>query len=171
MFTNIFAKFKIQNIHIAFNIQYVQEIVDFPESLQPVPLSPSFFIGLFDLRGNTIPLIDLVDLLKLGQGMSASHPKEQQNKKLVIINKDNFLYAILIDEANEILRLNQNEISYLEEKERNNSVIQGVIHQEDSTYKIQIIDPNEILQIDNCLSLCESPNISMPRRSWQFHPT
>lgn len=157
MFTNIFAKFKIQNIHIAFNIQYVQEIVDFPESLQPVPLSPSFFIGLFDLRGNTIPLIDLVDLLKLGQGMSASHPKEQQNKKLVIINKDNFLYAILIDEANEILRLNQNEISYLEEKERNNSVIQGVIHQEDSTYKIQIIDPNEILQIDKLPQFMRKP--------------
>ena len=59
-----YVSFSLAREHFAFPMQQVREIVR-PPAIVPVPLTPPAFLGLANLRGNVLPVMDLRALLGL----------------------------------------------------------------------------------------------------------
>ena len=47
------------------NVAKVQSIIEQPDELFDIPASPDYVLGLFDLRGTIIPLVDLSKWLNI----------------------------------------------------------------------------------------------------------
>jgi len=84
-----------------------QEIVEY-HSLTKVPMMQSFVKGVTNIRGNIVPVIDLLDRFKLGQTVVAD------KTSIVVINykKDEEIMpiGIIIDEVYEVDSIEQNNL-------------------------------------------------------------
>lgn len=47
------------------NVAKVNGIVDYPEEIFETPGSPEYMLGMFDLRGDILPLIDLTRWMRI----------------------------------------------------------------------------------------------------------
>lgn len=93
----------------AIPINQVQEVISL-QTLTPVPEAPSWLNGVFPLRGNIIPLIDLREQL----GMS--HSKEISPEACAVIlrlrrNGDPITVAISVDEILDVADVQASEIT------------------------------------------------------------
>jgi len=126
--------------------EYTVPILSIQEIIKPiewtrVPQTPDYVLGVFNLRGNVIPLIDL----RLRFGLP---PKKQTDdtRVIVMLNGDD-IAGFVIDNLTEAIRLNKNDIdpapeSMLEEK----SLIEGVGKQQDRI--LTILKVNKLLERD-----------------------
>lgn len=80
----------------------LSEVIDIPE-YTVLPLMPSTVVGLFNLRGNLVPIIDLQNLLELG-----NKPKYQH---LIILGAGDNMISILIESLPYLV--NENDYSSL----------------------------------------------------------
>jgi len=79
------------------------EVLELNRSLDvtPVPKSSKTVRGIMNLRGQLVPAIDMYELLNLNY-----HPDKTESIS-IILKQDNFLVALLVDDAGEILSLDQ----------------------------------------------------------------
>lgn len=99
-----FVEFRLEKMFFAIDIFDVFEIILPPEKVLKIPGGPEYLKGLFDLRGNIIPIVDM--RVKLGFS-----PSELTKKSRVIILKAGRRIAgSLVDEASRILRVKEEEI-------------------------------------------------------------
>jgi hypothetical protein len=69
----LYGSFHLAGAELALPVAALQEVVNHPEALTPVPLAPPYLLGLFNLRGTLIPVVDLRQLLNLhAQSTSAT---------------------------------------------------------------------------------------------------
>ncbi|MDD4974151.1 MAG: chemotaxis protein CheW, partial [Bacteriovorax sp.] len=55
----IFGSFYIGTMEVAINVKAIHEVVNLPEKIIKMPLAPNFLLGVFNLRGLIIPIINL----------------------------------------------------------------------------------------------------------------
>lgn len=146
MVSSIFAAFKIIDIEIALAINHVREVINYPDKINQMPLSPIFLIGVFNLRGNVIPLIDLKKLLCL----PTKNDNNDKNQKVVITEIDGAEIGILVDGTTEILRISENNLNLIDfNNQLSDKVIAGIIKLEDGDRMIQVLNPNALFKIKN----------------------
>ncbi len=80
-------------------IDKVREIVMVPD-ITPVPDSGPYVLGIINLRGRLLPVIDLALRLALGPG-----PRERMGRILVVEQDGQHLVGLLVDDAAEVLRI------------------------------------------------------------------
>ncbi|MBN20280.1 MAG: hypothetical protein CL678_03245 [Bdellovibrionaceae bacterium] len=142
---NIFGSFSIGENNYAISVKSIQEVVNEPQEYTPMPLSPSYLLGLFNLRGSIIPVIDLKKIFEL------NHSEENvSEKKIAIIEHGKQRVGILFDKTGEVFNGNDYEKSDFNTKGENikEQVVQGVFKMDDGKKIIQIIDPIEVLNLD-----------------------
>ena len=83
------------------NVAKVQEIIQMPETFE-LPASPDYVIGVFDLRGIIIPLVDLATWLNI-KGREADLPLHK--KRVIITEFNNLKIGFLVHEAKLIRRI------------------------------------------------------------------
>ncbi len=87
------------------NVVKVNSIVEYPKEIYETPGAPSYMLGMFDLRGNILPLIDLT----LWIGM-----KEKENikdkKKVIITEFNNKELGFVVHEAKRLRRISWSDI-------------------------------------------------------------
>lgn len=86
------------------NIMIVQEIILMGRITQ-VPEVPEFLLGVINLRGNVIPIVDLRKRFGLAE---KSHDDET---RIVVVNLDGWTVGIVVDTVNEVLRISQEQVS------------------------------------------------------------
>src|SRR5437588_12828385 len=59
----VYASFLIGDEEFALDVHCVQEVVNLPAKIAPMPLSPDFVAGVFNLRGVIIPMLSMARLL------------------------------------------------------------------------------------------------------------
>ena len=59
----LFGSFHLGETELALPVAALQEVVNYPAAVTPVPLAPTHLLGLFNLRGTLIPIVDLRQLL------------------------------------------------------------------------------------------------------------
>jgi purine-binding chemotaxis protein CheW len=97
--TELFGSFHLGDTELVLPVTAVQEVVTFPAVVTQVPLAPSYLLGLFNLRGRLIPIVDLGQLLKLpGNGTRAA-------SKIAIVEFRQGRIGLLFDATGEILRV------------------------------------------------------------------
>lgn len=87
----------------AIPILNIQEIIK-PIEFTRVPSVPNYILGVFNLRGNVIPLIDLRTKFKL----SAS--KQTAQTRYIVMKGEDSVAGFVIDELTEAIRIKRNRI-------------------------------------------------------------
>jgi len=112
----------------------IQEIIK-PIEWTRVPQTPNYILGVFNLRGSVIPLIDL--------RMKFSLPAQKHTEftRFIVIRHEDEVAGFVIDRLTEAIRLKERDIgpapeTILEEK----SLIEGVGKQNDRIITILKVD-------------------------------
>ena len=108
------------------NVMQVQEVLRYTE-IAPVPGAPSYVLGIINLRGNVVTVIDT----RKRFGLDCSDTTDQT--RIVIIESDSQVIGILVDAVAEVVYLRQSEIEATPNvgNEENAKFIQGVCHKND----------------------------------------
>jgi purine-binding chemotaxis protein CheW len=127
--------FMVGNEEFAVPILSIQEIIKPLESTR-VPHTPEHVIGVFNLRGSVIPLIDLRS--KFG------YPRQRYNDEtrfIVMKTTKDEISGFVIDKLTEALRIKKSNIEPLPENMANeDNHIYGVGKQEDKILTILKVD-------------------------------
>src|SRR6202012_4589429 len=97
--TSLYGSFFLAGVEFALPVAVIQEVVVFPARVTAIPLAPPFLVGVFNLRGIIVPVIDLGTLLGLAvQTVTAS-------RKIAIVDFDGTRVGLVFDETGEMLRV------------------------------------------------------------------
>ena len=138
-----FCSFFISDFEVALPMEIVQEIVNYPEKVTPVPMTPSYCEGIFNLRGMIIPLIHLSDLL--GQERKAT-----QYQKVVITHYHNIKIGLLVDSTNEILKIHphqREDVVYQESSPH--SIVKGILKMGNGERLLHVLDPEVLIKLED----------------------
>lgn len=105
------------------NVMQVQEVLRYTE-IAPVPGAPHYVIGIINLRGNVVTVIDTRNRFGLPPGEIAD------NTRIVIIEAEKNVVGILVDSVAEVVYLRLSEIETAPNVGNDDSAkfIQGVCH-------------------------------------------
>ncbi|CAM3890298.1 chemotaxis protein CheW [Rheinheimera salexigens] len=130
--------FKLQEETYGINVMQVQEVLRYTE-IAPVPGSPDYVIGIINLRGNVVTVIDTRTRFGL-------EPAElTDNSRIVIIEAEKQVIGILVDSVAEVVYLKQSDIDTAPNVGTDESArfIQGVTNREDEL--LILVDLNKLL--------------------------
>ncbi|SFS59714.1 chemotaxis protein CheW [Paenibacillus sp. BC26] len=95
--------FDLEKEHYALDINRAKEIIKVPSILR-MANAPAEVLGLMNLRGELLPVIDIKTCL----GMYPTEP--DQHSRIIILNEDGRDIGILVDRVKEVLHVRQNQI-------------------------------------------------------------
>lgn len=147
---NIYGAFFLGTIELAINVMAIQEVVNYPNKIIAMPLSPDFLVGIFNLRGLVIPVINLKKLLNFSETLISDQDK------IAIVEHMGVRIGLIFDRTSEIIKVfeeNHNVFSYTEKSGPN--VISGAIKLDDGSRIIQIVDPFAVVNIENIPQVLE----------------
>jgi purine-binding chemotaxis protein CheW len=131
--------FKLDEEIYGINVMQVQEVVRLPE-IAPVPGAPSSVIGIINLRGNVVTVIDTRQRF----GLSPREPDDAT--RIVITEVDKQVIGILVDSVAEVVNLRMSEIETtpnLGEDNESSIYIQGIYSKNDDI--LILVDVNKLL--------------------------
>jgi purine-binding chemotaxis protein CheW len=128
------------------NVMQVQEVLRHTE-IAPVPGAPSYVLGIINLRGNVVTVIDTRHRFGLDPGDITD------NTRIVIIEVEKHVVGILVDSVAEVVYLRQSEIETAPNVGNDDSAkfIQGVCHKNGEL--LILIELNKLLTDDEWADL------------------
>ncbi len=118
----------------AVPILTIQEIIK-PINWTRVPQTPAYVLGVFNLRGSVIPLIDL----RLKFGLPAK--KQDDETRFIVMKHGNDVAGFVIDRLTMALRLNKSDIGPAPDTvDGDNTIIEGVGKRENNILTILKVD-------------------------------
>ena len=98
---NVYLIFQLDSSDYAIPVEHVSEIIT-TMTLSPVPGSPDFLIGVANLRGRILPMLDLRKRFRLGDRSS----KRQCFMIVTLVSEDETLeLGLKIDSVSEVVRI------------------------------------------------------------------
>ena len=135
-----FVVFKLDEQEYAVPIETVQEIVRIPDELIHVPKTPDFVEGVINLRGNVLPVIDLLKRFDLQEKQRDEH------QRIMVFVIDNISVGFIVDSVNEVLKIPKSVIQKSPELSAEQAkIFTRVANLEKQGRIIQIIEPKELL--------------------------
>ncbi len=130
--------FKLENEVYGVNVMQVQEVLRYSE-IAPVPGAPNYVIGIINLRGNVVTVIDT----RVRFGLMPSEVSE--NSRIVIIEAEKQVIGILVDGVAEVVYLRSSEIDIAPNvgTDESSKFIQGVSNREGEL--LILVDLNKFL--------------------------
>ncbi len=95
--------FKLQEETYGINVMQVQEVLRYTD-IAPVPGAPDYVMGIINLRGNVVTVIDT----RARFGLPPSEVTD--NSRIVIIESERQVIGIMVDSVAEVVYLKQSEI-------------------------------------------------------------
>lgn len=123
------------------NVMQVQEVLRHTE-IAPVPGAPDYVLGIINLRGNVVTVIDTRSRFGLPEG------EITDNTRIVIIEADEQVLGIMVDSVAEVVYLKSSEIDSAPNvgTEESTKFIQGVSNRDDEL--LILVDLNRMLNDD-----------------------
>lgn len=95
--------FRLHDETYGINVMQVQEVLRMSE-IAPVPGAPYYVLGIINLRGNVVTVLDLRRRLNL----SSVEPTDQT--RILIVETNNISVGLLVDSIAEVVNLRQTDI-------------------------------------------------------------
>ncbi len=123
------------------NVMQVQEVLRYTE-IAPVPGAPDYVLGIINLRGNVVTVIDT----RARFGLMPADTTD--NTRIVIIESDEQVVGILVDSVAEVVYLKSSEIDSAPNvgTEESAKFIQGVSNRDGEL--LILVDLNKLLSDD-----------------------
>lgn len=121
-----FLEFSLGVEDYAIPLLMVKEVISIPETT-PIPKAPKHFIGLMNLRGQVISIVDLRNKLTI-------KPKEEtSDSAVIIVDFQGINIGVIVDSINRVLAFSTNEIQEMPElnSQVKSDYIRGVYKKED----------------------------------------
>lgn len=130
--------FRLDNETYGINVMQVQEVLRHTE-IAPVPGAPNYVLGIINLRGNVVTVIDTRNRF----GLPSTEITD--NTRIVIIEADKHVVGILVDAVAEVVYLRQSEIETAPNvgNEESSKFIQGVCHKNEEL--LILVDLDKLL--------------------------
>lgn len=133
--------YKLGNETYGINVMQVQEVLRHTE-IAPVPGAPEYVLGIINLRGNVVTVIDT-------RARFGLEPAElTDSSRIVIIESDEQVVGILLDSVAEVVYLRSSEIESAPNvgTEESAKFIQGVSNRDGEL--LILVDLNKLLSDD-----------------------
>ncbi|QFI54290.1 chemotaxis protein CheW [Aeromonas simiae] len=130
--------FQLENETYGINVMQVQEVLRYTE-IAPVPGAPDYVLGIINLRGNVVTVIDTRSRFGLP-------PVEvSENSRIVIIEAEKQVIGIMVDSVAEVVYLRASEIDVAPAvgTEESAKFIQGVSNRDGQL--LILVDLNKLL--------------------------
>lgn len=142
------------NRYICFNLgaqEYgvpllaIKEVIGFPE-ITPIPQSPKHFLGIMNLRGSVISIVDL--RLKIGL-----KPEKSEEIAVMILDLGEYYLGAVVDKINSVISINPDELSEkpVMDNAQNTEYIQNVYRNKESLVLLISIEKALSLEDRNIL--------------------
>ena len=130
--------FKLGDETYGINVMQVQEVLRMTE-IAPVPGAPSYVLGIVNLRGNVVTVIDTRNRFGL------SPVEADDATRIVIIETEGHIIGVLVDSVAEVVNLQSSEIETPPNVGNNESAryIQGVYSRDGEI--LILVDVNKLL--------------------------
>ena len=130
--------FKLENETYGVNVMQVQEVLRYTE-IAPVPGAPDYVLGIINLRGNVVTVIDT----RLKFGLMPAEITD--NSRIIIIEAEKQVVGILVDSVAEVVYLKASEIDDAPSvgTEESARFIQGVSNRKEDL--LILVDLNKLL--------------------------
>ena len=144
-----FLEFSLGTEDYAIPLLSVREVISVPETT-PIPKAPPNFLGIMNLRGQVISVVDLRTKLKI------KAKEENQEESVIIVDINGMNLGIVVDSINKVLAFNTNEINEVPEIDTqvNADYIQGVYRKEDTL--TVLLDVAKVLDLSDMKALSGS---------------
>jgi len=133
--------FKLEEETYGINVMQVQEVLRYSE-IAPVPGAPDYVLGIINLRGNVVTVIDTRSRFGLMPG------DVSDNSRIVIIESEKQVIGIMVDSVAEVVYLKSSEIDSAPNvgTEESAKFIQGVSHRDGEL--LILVDLNKLMSDD-----------------------
>ncbi len=133
--------FRLDDEKYGIRVMQVQEVLRMTE-IAPVPGAPDYVLGIINLRGNVVTVIDSRKRFGLGEA------DVDDSTRIVIIEADKHVVGILVDSVAEVVDLQTSEIDAAPNVGNDDSskYIQGVSSKDKEL--LILVDVNKLLTDD-----------------------
>jgi len=130
--------FRLAEELYGINVMQVQEVLRISE-IAPVPGAPHYVLGIINLRGNVVTVIDT----RIRLGLPTTEVTD--SSRIVIIETAEHVVGILVDCVAEVVDVNSSEIESAPNvgSDESSNYIQGVVSQEKEL--LILVDLNKLL--------------------------
>lgn len=142
----VFGTFLIDDAEFAVSVNALKEVVNEPASFTRILPSPDYFLGVLNLRGLVVPVIDLRILLGL-----APHDAFNTERKVAIIEHGKHCFGLMVDTTGDVFTVKNTDHHPFANIESGSarSIINGVFMREDGQKIVQVLDPGALLDLDH----------------------
>lgn len=133
--------FRLHDETYGINVMHVQEVLRVSE-IAPVPGAPDYILGIINLRGNVVTVIDTRSRFGLPEG------EVTDSSRIVIIESDKQVVGILVDAVAEVVELRESQIDSAPNvgNEESSRYIQGIATMESGL--LIVVDLQKLLTDD-----------------------
>jgi purine-binding chemotaxis protein CheW len=139
--SNRYLCFNLAAEEFAIPLISVREVIGVPE-VTPIPQSPSYFLGIMNLRGQIISVLDL----RTKYGIKSARTEETA---VIILDFVDYHLGVMVDQVNSVVELSEADISERPQMETSkiSESIKGVFRKQDRL--ILLIDVFKTLSIED----------------------
>ncbi|WP_117233425.1 chemotaxis protein CheW [Vibrio maerlii] len=133
--------FQLEEETYGINVMQVREVLRYTE-IAPVPGAPDYVLGIINLRGSVVTVIDTRSRFGLMQG------EVTDNTRIIVIESERQVIGILVDSVAEVVYLRSSEIDTTPSVGTDESAkfIQGVSNRDGKL--LILVDLNKLLSDD-----------------------
>ncbi|ADT86445.1 chemotaxis protein CheW [Vibrio sp. Vb2880] len=130
--------FQLEEETYGINVMQVREVLRYTE-IAPVPGAPDYVLGIINLRGNVVTVIDTRSRFGLMQG------EITDNTRIIVIESERQVIGILVDSVAEVVYLRSSEIDTTPSvgTDESSKFIQGVSNRDGKL--LILVDLNKLL--------------------------
>lgn len=130
--------FQLEEETYGINVMQVREVLRYTE-IAPVPGAPDYVLGIINLRGNVVTVIDTRSRFGLMEG------EITDNTRIIVIESEHQVIGILVDSVAEVVYLRSSEIDTTPSvgTDESSKFIQGVSNREGKL--LILVDLNKLL--------------------------
>lgn len=140
---SLYGTYFIGKDEFAFHIREMQEVVNYPQKVDHLPLMPDYVVGVFNLRTKIVPLVNLRRILGIPDGDA-----DKSKTYVGVIKISGQLVGVELDKTGDVLTLEDDEIAKVEKK-TGSSVIAGLANLDGGQRIIRVIAATSILEMDD----------------------
>jgi len=141
----LYGSFLLGGQEFALPALAIREVVNLPQRITAIPLSPDYLEGIFTLRGAAIPV------LNLGRIFDPQAPGVTEGQRIAILDHDGVQVGLLFDATGEVLRVRPEQRSSVQYGENSGAagVINGAILLDEGRRLVQVLDANALIRVEN----------------------
>jgi len=140
--------YQLEDEYYGINVMQVQEVLRLTE-IAPVPGAPSYVLGIINLRGNVVTVIDT----RRRFGLPSTESDEKS--RIIIVEVAGNVIGMLVDSVAEVVYLHQSDIDTAPNvgSEDSSRFIQGVCNRE--KYLLILVDVNKLLNDEEIADIAD----------------